>query len=283
MQTSTTLAPLLFDPLHYFWERKKTQRFVYGMLVLVFLAGLAVIEANRQGWLPADLAASLPTNHFQAISLAFSLVLIMEVISLIFVLPWSVSRSVGKQIEILCLILLRSSFKELSHFPEPIVFTGDFVPFLAILSDGLGALVIFVLLGVYYRLKQHGEKLRGEELLRFVAAKKIVALILLAVFAGLGLRNAVLLLQGATHIEFFATFYTLLIFTDILLVLISQRYLPSFRAIFRNSGFALATLLMRLALSAPAFINTALGVGAALFAVMVTLVYNRFHHDMTEE
>ena len=36
--------------------------------------------------------------------------------------------------------------------------------------------------------------------------------------------------------RFFETIYTVLIFADIALVLISQRYMPSFHAVFRNSG-----------------------------------------------
>ena len=74
-------------------------------LVLVFLGAMAVIEMNRQGVLPEVLAAHTPTNHFHAVDLAFTLVLILEVVSLIFTLPCSFSKSVGKQFEILSLIL----------------------------------------------------------------------------------------------------------------------------------------------------------------------------------
>lgn len=110
----------MFDPLHHFWEHERMhRRFALGLIV-VFLGALVSIELNRQGLLPASLAAHTPTNHFHAVNLAFTLVLILEVVSLIFTLPCSFSKSVGKQFEILSLILLRDAFKELSYFAEPI-------------------------------------------------------------------------------------------------------------------------------------------------------------------
>ncbi|MFN2352965.1 MAG: hypothetical protein ABR512_00385, partial [Desulfopila sp.] len=70
-------------------------------------------------------------------------------------------------------------------------------------------------------------------------------------------------------------FYTLLILTDILVVLISQCFHPSFFTIFRNSGFALSTLLIRLALAAPPYYNVLLGVAAASFAILLAMICGR--------
>jgi hypothetical protein len=67
-----------------------------------------------------------------------------------------------------------------------------------------------------------------------------------------------------------------LIFTDILVVLVSLRYSSEYRVVFRYSGFAAATVLIRLALTAPPYVNAALGFGAALFALGLTLAYNAF-------
>jgi len=46
-------------------------------------------------------------------------------------------------------------------------------------------------------------------------------------------------------------------------------------AVFRNSGYALATLGIRLALAAPPYFNTLLGVGAALYAVALTWTFGK--------
>jgi hypothetical protein len=82
-------------------------------------------------------------------------------------------------------------------------------------------------------------------------------------------------LEGVPQSDFFHDFYTLLIITDILLVLIAQCFQPSFFAVFRNSGYALSTLIIRLALSAPAYFNVLLGVAAAVFAIAMTIVTTR--------
>lgn len=269
----------IFDPLHRFWEDDRTQRAVAGFLVVVFMLALAVIELKRQGVIGGELGRMIPSSHYYAISLAFTFVLILEVVSLIFTLPCSISKAVGKQFEILALILLRSSFKTLADFPEPIAITGHDQELWIILSDGGGAVLIFALLGLYRLLQgQLDETIKGgQNLFKFVAAKKLVALIILAIFLFMGVRNGLLLIKGQEPFHFFQSFYTVLIFSDIMLVLIAQRFLPEFRAVFRNSGFALATLLIRLALTAPPFYNVAIGTIAALFACLLTLIYNIFY------
>lgn len=267
----------IFDPLHHFWEHERMhRRFALGLIV-VFLGAMAGIELNRNGLLPAALAAHTPTNHFHAVNLAFTLVLILEVVSLIFTLPCSFSRSVGKQFEILSLILLRDAFKELSHFAEPITIGTELTKVYHILGYGFGALAVFALLGVYYRIQPAKKQDMGlpHDLFRFVAAKKGIALLLLGTFVTLGLNNLYNKFAGLPHIDFFPVFYTLLIFTDILVVLISQCFRPSFHAVFRNSGYALSTLFIRLALAAPAMYDVALGIVAALYSIALTLAWTR--------
>lgn len=270
----------LFDPVHSFWEHRRTQQWVAGLLVAVFLLSLVGIELNRQGLLPAPLAALTPDNHFHSVNLAFSLVLTLEVIGLIFTLPCSIAKSVGKQFEILALIFLRGSFKELVELAEPVALGGHTDVALRIGTHAVGALAVFVLLGMYYRMQRHKEEIKNPvALYRYVATKKLIALIMLALFASLGGFNAWQKITHGEMVDFFPAFYTLLIFADILLVLVSQVFLPSFRAVFRNSGFAVSTLLIRLALTAPPELGTIVGVGAAGFALCLTMAYNAFYHS----
>ncbi len=266
-----------FDTLHMFWEHERVHKKISFFLVCVFLINLLLIELNRQQLLPQSLATFIPTNHFHAIGTAFTIILILEVLSLIFILPCSFSRAVGKQFELLALILLRDAFKELSHLPEPINFTGNEDAILRIMSDGFGSLFIFGLLGAYYIVQKHSAE-TGEQtgdLYRFVSAKKAVSLFLLGSFVVMGGDNIYRLVSGQGHSDFFHFFYTLLIITDILIVLISQCFLPSFFSIFRNSGYALATMFIRLALVAPAYYNVLMGVAAISFAILLTLISNR--------
>ena len=262
----------LFDPLHHLWEHEKIHRKISILLVMFFLGSLIGIELKRQGYLPAAVAQYIPGNHFYAVQAAFTVVLILEVISLIFTLPCSFSRSVGKQFEILSLILMRNAFKELAQFPEPISFVGNQAAILHILSSGFGALLIFALLGFYYRVqaKTADDTMRPVDLYSFVAAKKGIALILLLVFCTMGIHNGIQTYFGTRETDFLHEFYTILILTDILVVLISQCFQPNFAAIFRNSGFALSTLIIRIALAAPPYFDVLLGMAAALFAILLT-------------
>jgi hypothetical protein len=273
----------LFDPLHFLWEHEKIHRKISIALVLFFLTGLVVIELKRQGLTPASVGGLIPNNHFYAVQAAFTVVLILEVISLIFTLPCSFSRSVGKQFEILSLILMRNAFKSLSQFPEPVTFIGNERAILHIISDGFGSLLIFAMLGYYYMVQERAsdEAMKPVDLFSFVSAKKGIALVLLAIFIYLGLHSAWMMINHQEHTDFLYDFYTILILTDILVVLISECFHPSFYTVFRNSGFALSTMLIRMALAAPPFFNVLLGMAAALFAILLTKISGRLFKERT--
>lgn len=275
----------VFDPLHHLWEHDKIHKKISLFLVIFFLAGLFLIELKQLGIITGALGELIPHSHFSAIQMAFTVVLILEVISLIFTLPCSFSRSVGKQFELLALILLRNAFKELSYFPEPISFAGNEEAILRIITDGFGALAIFGLLGVYYLIqeKKEDDSMKATDLYSFVAAKKAIALLLLAAFAYMGIRSGWLNITGTEHTDFLHDFYTLLILTDVLVVLISQCYQPGFYAVFRNSGFALSTMLIRIALAAPPFYNVLLGIAAALFAILLTIVSKKLFKNLQHQ
>ncbi|MEI6758036.1 MAG: hypothetical protein FDX18_05715 [Chlorobium sp.] len=268
----------LFNSLEDFWEHKRTQRIAANVLIVAFLGTLALIELRRQGWLPEGVAAILPSSHYYAINVAFSMLLCLEVLGLVLSLANSVADSVGKQFEILSLILLRQSFEEFVNFREPLMLEDASNPVLHILSNAGGALVIFLLIGFYYRLLSHRAITQGSAAAaEFIAAKKVVSLLLLFIFSGIGIIDASYFLTASNPtFDFFAIFYTVLVFSDVLLVLISLRYSTNYQIVFRNSGFAVATVVVRLALTAPPYFNVLLGVGAMVFAIGITVAYNRF-------
>lgn len=267
----------VFDPLNQFYEHEKVHRKISILLVLFFISSLVVIELKRQQLLPEQISPMIPANHFYAISGAFTVILILEVISLIFTLPCSFSRSVGKQFEILALILMRNAFKELSYFQEPVTFLENKERILHILSNGFGALIIFSLLGGYYILLKKNQSGQDhiDDIFSFVAAKKGIALILLVFFFCMGIRSLYLNATNVAHTDFFHDFYTVLILSDILVVLVAQCFNPSFYTVFRNSGLALSTLIIRLALVAPVYFNVLLGIAAIALSILLTLISSR--------
>ncbi len=277
MHGSVAAAVGCFDCLQRAWSSSRQQRATGNLLVGSFLAALAAIEVSRHGWLPAPVARWVPVNHFHAVDLALTLLLVLEVIGVVFSLAQSVSESVGKQFEIFSLILLRHTFKALTTFEEPVGWAQVQPAIGQMTSDAIGALLVFAGTLLFDRLQRH-RPITADALEResFIAAKKIVALVLLGCFAAIVLDNARLALGDGRTYNVFVAFYTVLIFSDILLVLISLRHSSTYPVVFRNSGFAVTTVFLRLTFTAPPPLNAALGLGAVLFACGLTVAYNGF-------
>jgi hypothetical protein len=258
------------------WHGPVATRRIGTLLIVAYVGALVLLELNRQGLLGDWAARNLPTSHFAAVDLAFTFLLVMEVVGIVFALAESVANSLAKQFELLALILLRKAFLLFSTFGEPIDFERVTPVLLEMTADAVGALLVFVLVGFFYRSQLHRKITTSEEeQTSFVQAKRLVALSLLVGFAALAVADLVAVTRGEAW-PFFEAFYLILIFSDVLIVLISFRYSSSFTVLFRNSGFALSTVGARLALSAPAFLNAAIAVAAASFALLVSLTYNAF-------
>jgi hypothetical protein len=266
-----------YDRVERFWAVARTQRRVGSLLTAAFVLALLTIEAGRRGWLPAGLAGRVPDNHFYAVDLAFTLLLLFEVITLVLTLAQSVSLAVGKQFEILSLILVRHTFKEFTAFPEPVTWEAVRPALPDMAAVAAGALSIFVGLGFFYRQQRHLPlSADPDERWSFVASKKLVSLGLLLLLIAIGAGDALRLLRGEETYPFFETFYTVLIFSDVLLVLLALRYSSTYAIVFRNSAFAVSTVFLRLALTSPPLVKAGLGVGALLLALAVTVAYHRF-------
>jgi len=212
------------------------------------------------------------------IELAFTLILVVEVVSLVFSLAHSVASSVGKQFEVLSLIFLRDVFKEFSHLHEP--FHWEEISHLmpTMLTTAISSLLIFFILGFYYKYQQHRPFTTDEdEKQSFIQMKKLLALVLLFSFGFFIVRDLWWVSQQVEiFVSPFESFYTLLLFSDVFIVLLSLRYGSRYHIAFRNSGFAVATVLIRLSLIAPLIIGAPLGVITTLFALGVTLAYNNY-------
>ncbi len=263
------------DNLEHFWENRVMKRSAGSILVVVYLTLIGIIELNRQRLFPEPLAPSLPTNHFFAVEITFTILLLTEVISLVFALTRSFSRSIGVQLEILSLILLRDTFKYFTTFSEPLEWEQVSESIVPMLIDAIGALAIFVIVSFYYRI-QKSRPITADDLEQkeFIAYKKLLALGMIVVFILIGIVDLVRLIQGLRLYPFFETFYTVLIFIDVLMVLLSLRYSVKFTVTFRNFSFAVVTVFIRLALIAPTLIAVLLGIGTGIFALAVSYAYN---------
>lgn len=263
----------LFDHLRRIWEDPRVSRAISLTLVFSFLLAACAIVLNKIELLPEPLASIVPTNPFQAIRLAFSLVLGIEVIELIIAISDSVSLAVGKQLEIMALLLLRETFTDITLLNTTIELSRDYPILLGIVATALGGLSLFIIKGIFtnWRFTQNKRDARP-----YIRAKKCVSLLLFLIFLGAGLYDVYGIFLLGEKAVFFQVFYTALIFTDILLVLSGQYYMPCFHATFRNSAYAVGTLLMRISLGAPHYLGAVLCVFAGLYILALTWAASRF-------
>jgi hypothetical protein len=265
----------LFDRAHRYWGSDRFMKVSGSILVIVYLVFLALIGLKQIDQLK-DVLHIIPGNFFKAIEFAFTLLLFFEVISLVFSLPESISKSVSIQLEIFSLILLRNAFKIFGEFQGAITWEMIEQNMYVIFANGFGSLIIFLLLMYIRKIERHLPICRSDiSLSNFVRVKKFIAIVLLVVFMIMISVDIVFFFIDIEVFNFFHNFYTILIFTDILIVFISLRYSNNYYVIFRNSGYAVATVLIRIALELPSYYMMLVGLAATVLVFALVVVYNK--------
>lgn len=266
---------LFYDKCEQRWHSIQASKLTSNLVVLFFFIGIGVTLLSHFQII------AFQVGKFFAIELAFSILLISEILGLVFVLTHSMADSVGKQFEIISLILLRDAFKEMGHLPLEVAWnTNTLMELLPLLTDALGAVFIFLIIGLFYKAQRHVRITNSpQEQVRFIMLKKSVANVLLILFITICIYDLVNFFLTNHYQNDFNLYYTILIFTDILILIISLRYSNLYIHLFRYSSFALATVIIRLSLSAPKYYNVILSVSAGLFVLMVTNIYNMLNKN----
>jgi len=276
------LSEYIFDKFQKIWENSKFNKFISNALVIIFVLSVIISYLDRNKLISLGKLDDFFSNPFFAIEIAFTLLLILELLSLIFVLPKSVAKSVGKQFEVLSLIFIRSGFKEISHIKDFEWYTMT-DSLINLFAYAVGSLVIFVILGFNYRLQKHNRLTDSEsDQNEFIQTKKLLGLLLMVAFIGVGIYDTKFLIETGSYLHSFHLFYSVLIFSDIIILLIALRYTLNYLKIFRYSAFVLATLLIRISLTVPPFYNVIIGVSSALYILLLTISYNYFLNDLSE-
>lgn len=266
-----------FDAIQNKFESDHSHRFIGSLIVLSFFLSLVLIFFKNMEWLPDSIGIYIPTNYFSAIVSSFLVLLAFEILSLIFVLPESVSSSLVKQFEIFSLILLRDIFKRINTLPSNFDWAHMNEHLFQMGAEAIGALSVFI--GIFFirRLQLHKKITEDtKKQNQFVEIKKIISLVLALLFIFLLVQDSYLFFTHAEYFKLFKTFYTFLIFADILLVLIALRYNYSYTILFRNSGFAIATIMLRFALSAPSYYGALIGISSVIFVIILTFFYSKY-------
>jgi hypothetical protein len=260
-----------YDGFENKWHSLQKSKLISNIVILFFIAGILVSLLSHFNII------SVRLGKFFAIELAFSVLLFVEIFDLFFIITHSVADSVGKQFEIISLILLRSAFKELGHLPLNMSWDiSSLQTLLPIIADALGAVIIFLITVLFYNKQRHVQITKSDaERLHFVLQKKVVAAFMILFFICEILYSIFLFFSTKTlNDNIFNRLYTVLIFSDILILILSLRYSNLYVHLFRYSSFALATVILRLSLSAPKYLNVMLSVSAGIFILLVSYVYN---------
>ncbi|GAA0872189.1 hypothetical protein GCM10009117_13360 [Gangjinia marincola] len=272
--------------------RTKTEHAFILVAVLSFVVHLLLIFLVDLGWIENVRDSALLTDPIAAIYTPFSFILLYEVYLLIFYLPKSISNYIVKQYEIITLIVIRRIFKDLANLemtpnwfkePDDLQFTYDIIT----------TLILFFLIYLFYKMKsryafKHQNDL-PKRLKKFIYRKKIIAIVLAPTFIAMAVyslwnwiyENFISVDRMVNNLSdindiFFDEFFTLLILTDVLLLLLSFFNTDLFYKIIRNSGFIISTILIRLSFTASGALNNALIVMAVLFGVLILYLHNSF-------
>jgi phosphoglycerol transferase MdoB-like AlkP superfamily enzyme len=111
------LRPIDFITTNLLSEKFKVRSETGILLVAIisFIIHLSIISLVDLGFIILDAPSKLLSNPISAIYTPFSFILIYEVYLLIYHLPKSTSTYIGKQYEIVTLIVIRKVFKDLSE------------------------------------------------------------------------------------------------------------------------------------------------------------------------
>ena len=281
----------IFDALDSPAVRAWLERLVVTAAAVGFLVHLSVIGIARQfPDLPQTLFEGIDKSPLHAVYTPFSVILFYEVILLVFALATSHTGEVAKQYQIISLIVVRGVFKDIGGFHDLENWLAEPTAVKAVLFDMGGALLMFLIVTGFNLLRHVTPKMPTHRNLEgFIQLKKAVAVLLLVVLVTLALLNLAswaglveqlpaLLAPPPIDVDlfFFPRFFEFMIFTDVFLLIVSLAYYDRYEHVFRNAGFVISTVLLRVSLSTPKPYDVALSLSAMLYGLAVLGVFACF-------
>jgi hypothetical protein len=294
MAASNSIYSIFYRKLLSEEVREKIEVVIISVAIISFILHLLLVGLVNLNILQLNDYSGIFRNPIAAIYTPFSFILIYEVYLLVYYLPKSTTNYIGKQYEIITLILIRGIFKDLANLE----FTADWFNVkndLKFTYDIVATVVLFFLIFLFYKLTERKDDGQGEghslsqKMLKFIKLKNIIAMCLIPVFLILAIFTFSHWVQGSfftisqmvdsiidVNTLFFNEFFTVLILTDVLLLLISFLYTNKFYKVIRNSGFIISTILIKLSLGAEGMLSTIMIVVAVLFGVLILLIHNQY-------
>jgi len=290
------LRNFLYDSVLSESVKNKVERTILVISILSFLAHLIAIFLVKSNLIILPESIGFFDSPIAAIYTPFSFILIYEVYLLIFYLPRSITTYIGKQYEIITLIVIRRIFKDLANL-ELNSDWFDIKNDLNFTYDIITALLLFFMIYIFSieRQKLHYSNkinpLAPAQIEQFISIKKFMATTLVPIFIGIGLvtftswvldgtpANLSVAIKDVNSI-FFDQFFAILIIVDVFLLLFSFFYTDQFHKVIRNSGFIISTILIRLSFSVDGLLNNCLIISSIAFGILILWIHNRFEKNI---
>ena len=286
----------LFDRSTVFYDKLNSKKNLVSfekigvlLAVMAFLGHLGMIAWNRNLPILIPFMEDLISkNYLSASYTPCSILLYYEGYLLILAIPNSITKAIGKQFEIISLIIIRDVFKDLSHLGENSFDMAHPEVLYPVLIDMIGALIMFLLVGVFYHLNRNKIGLPElKSLEKFVKFKKVISLLLTLIFLALSIFHFSAWInnlithdystgQRVAETGFYQQLFTVIIFADIFILIISFMYSDSYELTFRNAGYVISTLLIRFGFAVEKPFDLMFFITAIAFGVLLLLIYRYF-------
>jgi len=267
---------------------KKFERITLIASIVGLLIHLLFVGLFNAGWIDFD-DPSLFLNPINAIYTPFSFILIYEIYILIYYLPRSFTTSLLKQFEIIALVLIRRIFGDITKIDFSIVTFRD-QSVIQLLVDLFSVLVLLTIILLFTRISKLVTKLKptsADESFKQYKKQLAAGLILIIIaISGIHLVDYLAFTFSGVHLFrgmennlnaiFYKDFFTVLILSDVLVLLLSYGLTKENFKLLRNTGFVISTILIRISFSTQGIYNSVFIITGALFGLCILKIYQEF-------
>ena len=253
------------------------RRLAINLAIIGFLVHLLACVLYRFEYLDLSDTNDFFDSYLDSLYTPFSIILAYEVYELIRAIPDSFSNSIGKQFEVISLLVVRDIFKNLAEIDDSNVNAVDSdVVFIAV--EALAFTILFAT-ALYFRKMTYSSSdssRRDPAIQRFIKQKQTLACALALVYvlvAGYSFSSWTFgFIDGDNDLSrtvFFLDFFTWLIVSDIIILLSSYKHITDFLQLARNTGFVLSTVIIRVGIGTPGYTGAVLFILSAVLATSV--------------
>ena len=253
------------------------KRFSINVAIFGFVLHLIACYLYQSDYISMSDMNGFFDSYLDALYTPFSIILAYEVYELIRAIPESFSNSIGKQFEVITLLVVRDIFKNLAEIEGTATnYIDSDVAFIAM--EAISFIVLYSTARDFKKLTAGNKAVleQDEVVKKFVMQKKNLACSLALVYILVAIYSfsswSFGVIDGEYNLSltvFFLDFFTWLIVSDIIILLSSYKHITDFLQLARNTGFVLSTVVIRVGIGTPGYTGATLFILSALLATLV--------------